>query len=37
MPKGFQNEGKIDAKTHQKTIPKHVPKQMGEITKNKFF
>ena len=34
MPKGFQHEGKIDAKTHQKTMPKLVTKRIRKIIKN---
>ena len=34
MPKGFQNGDEIDAKTHQKSMPKHVSKKIMNIIKN---
>ena len=35
MPKGFQNGANIDAKTHQKSMPKLVTKKiMGIIKRN---
>ena len=34
IPKGFQNGAKIDAKTHQKSMPKLVTKKIMEIIKN---
>ena len=35
MPKGFQNGAKIDANTHQKSMPKVVKKRIRKIIKNK--
>ena len=37
MPKGFQKGGKIDAKTHQKTMPKQVSTNIRENVKFNVF
>jgi hypothetical protein len=37
MGKGSQNEAEIDAKTHQKSMPKLVSEKIRRIMKNHVF